>query len=135
MDQVLHILGSAQPEGAAFARIVGPLAAGLDPSRFRVHAWFLGGDGPLVKELQQAGGQVRVLPWRVGRRKPGDVWRFWRALREQKFAIIHHHVGGRLLSWLTRHPWDTRTDIHVHSSVTESEVCSPWKSLFLGLTP
>ena len=41
--QVLHILGTAQPAGTGMARIVGALARGLNPERYRIHAWFLEG--------------------------------------------------------------------------------------------
>ena len=125
VHQVLHILGSAQSQNTAFVRIVASLAAGLDPDRFRVHAWFLGEDGPLVAELQKAGVQVRALPWRTGRRKPTDVWRVWRALRGHRFAIVHHHVGGKLLSWLTRHFSGARIIVHVHGRVIEAESFAP----------
>jgi len=123
--QVLHILGSAQPPSTTLARIVGPLASGLDPDRFRVHAWFLGEGGPLVDTLQRAGAQVRVLPWRTGRHKPADGCRFWCALRDQRFAIVHHHVGGRILSWLARHFSGARTIVHVHGRVIEAESFAP----------
>ena len=61
---VLHILGTARPEGAGITRIVSALAAGLDPARYHVHAWFLGGDGPLVAEVAATGATVRVIKWR-----------------------------------------------------------------------
>lgn len=48
---VLHILGTAQPEGASIAHMVSALARGLDPERYRIHAWFLVGEGPLVEHL------------------------------------------------------------------------------------
>ena len=59
--EVLHILGTAQPEGTGMARIVGTLARGLDPERFRFHAWFLAGEGPLVGMLEQAGVRASAL--------------------------------------------------------------------------
>jgi len=59
--EVLHILGTAQPEGAGIARIVAALACGLDPERYRITAWFLGGAGPLVDELAAAGIRARGI--------------------------------------------------------------------------
>ena len=70
---ILHLLGSAQPEGSGIARIVATLAAGLDPVKYQVHAWFLGPSGPLVEELQTAGATVRSMNWWGGARDPHDL--------------------------------------------------------------
>ena len=67
---VLHLLGTAQPEGTSVARTVTALASGLDPERYRFSAWFLAGDGPLADELRAAGAQVRNLDWSGGARDP-----------------------------------------------------------------
>jgi glycosyltransferase involved in cell wall biosynthesis len=102
--EVLHILDSAGAEACGIARRVGELARYLDRERYRVHVWFLYGDGPLVNELRAAGAQVRVVLWKGGSRDPAGAWRFWRALRQEKdrFAIIHEHLLGRSLRLLIR---------------------------------
>src|SRR5689334_16393827 len=99
---VLHILGPAQSEGTGIARIVGALARGLDPERYKVHAWFLRGDGPLTTELQAAGAEVRVVDWHGGAYDPAGAWRFWQSLRGREFAIVHQHWGGRAPRWIAR---------------------------------
>lgn len=63
---MLHILGTARPEGTGIARIVAALAKGLDAQRYKIHAWFLAGVGPLTAELQAAGAKVQVVDWPSG---------------------------------------------------------------------
>ena len=118
---VLHVLGSALPDGTGIARIVAAVAARLDPRRFRVHAWFLGGDGPLAKWLETAGVPVRTLDWQYGVRDPLGAWRFWRTLRHQDFAIMHQHYGGRSVRWLARAATGASMVVHLHGRVVESK--------------
>src|SRR5437763_8161614 len=99
---VLHILGTARAEGAGVARMVGALAEGLDHDRYRLDAWFLGGDGPLAREVSAAGARVSIVDWSRGWRDPAGAWKFWRALRRQRFDIIHTHLGGRGILYLSR---------------------------------
>ncbi len=117
--EVLHILGTAQPEGTGMARIVGTLARGLDPERFRFHAWFLAGEGPLVGMLEQAGVRASALDWSRGARDPAGAWRFWRRLRTQKFQIVHIHFGGRSVRWLVRAGTRAKIVVHLHGRVLE----------------
>src|SRR5262249_30094599 len=56
--EILHILGSAEPEGTGVARLVATLAAGLDHRAYRAHACFLGAGGPLASELTRSGMSV-----------------------------------------------------------------------------
>jgi hypothetical protein len=58
---VLHILGTVRPDGASIARIVAMLARRIDPERYRFHAWFLDGDGPLADVLRTHDIPVRVF--------------------------------------------------------------------------
>jgi len=122
---VLHILGTAQPESTGMARIVRTLAEGLDPQQYRIHALFLGGSGPLMDVLQQAGVPARSLVWRRGMRDPIGAWRFWRRLRSQKFAIIHLHFGGRSVCWLARSATQARIIRHLHGRILEPQGLAP----------
>ncbi len=92
------------------------MARHLDPSRYRVHAWFLYGDGPLVSELRAAGAEVRVVAWRGGLRNPAGAWRFWQALRREKdrFSIIHEHLLSRSLRLLIRGATSAKLVSHLH---------------------
>src|SRR5713101_1240582 len=122
---VLHILGTAQSEATGITRIVGAIANGVDPARFKVHAWFLAGDGPLVSELERSGVAVRVVPWRDGLRDPRGMWQFWRTLREDRFAILHQHVGGRAIRWVARASQGSRILVHLHGRILEAQGVEP----------
>lgn len=117
--QVLHILGTAQPEGSGIARIVSALAAGLDPLKYQVHAWFLGANGPLVEELQAAGAVARCINWGRGVREPIGAYRFWRNLLDHDFAIVHQHYGARSIRQLVRAASDARIVVHLHGRITD----------------
>jgi glycosyltransferase involved in cell wall biosynthesis len=119
--QILHILGTAQPEGTGIARMVAVLARGLDSERYRIHAWFLGGDGPLVDELAASGVPARAIEWLRGAQDPAGAWRFWRSLRGQSFQIVHVHFGGRSVQWLARGVTGAKIVWHLHGRVRESE--------------
>lgn len=116
---VLHLLGTAEPAGAGIARIVAALAAGLDPSKYHVHAWFLGASGPLVEELQVAGATARAIDWPRGVHDPIGAYRFWRCLRRHDFAIVHQHYGARSIRRLIRVSSDARLVVHLHGSISE----------------
>jgi glycosyltransferase involved in cell wall biosynthesis len=122
---VLHILGTAQADATGIARIVGAIAKGVDPVRFKVHAWFLTSDGPLVAELERSEVAVRIVPLRDGLRDPIGMWQFWRALREYKFAIVHQHVGGRAIRWVARASRGARILVHLHSRILEAQGSEP----------
>jgi glycosyltransferase involved in cell wall biosynthesis len=118
--RVLHILGTAQLEGHAIARIVADLAAGLSPDRYEFEVWFLGGDGPLAGQFESHGVHARVLDWRRGMRDPVGAARFWRALRARRFALVHHHFGGRSVRWLARRASGAPLVVHLHERVRET---------------
>jgi glycosyltransferase involved in cell wall biosynthesis len=124
-QNVLHILGTAQPEGTGMARIVGALARGLDPERYRIHAWFLEGAGPLVGMLEQAGVQASALDWWRGARDPLGARRFWRSLRTQRFSIVHLHFGGRSVCWLARKATQAKIIRHLHGRILEPQGLTP----------
>lgn len=123
--QVLHILGTAQPEGTGMARIVCGLARGLDPERYRMHAWFLQGAGPLTGMAESAGVNARALEWWRGARDPLGAWRFWHALRSQDFSIVHIHFGGRSVCRLARAATRARIVRHLHGRILEPRGLAP----------
>jgi len=120
----LHVLGTADRLATAHARIVLPLARGLDPDRFRLHAWFLVGDGPLADDFRAAKIRVRVIPWQGARDLVG-AWRFWQGLRAENFAILHQHYGGRSARWLARLAGRPCILVHLHGRVAELEGFQP----------
>lgn len=122
--RVLHLLGTAQPEGSGIFHFVSGLARGLDPQRYQLEAWFLGEDGPLAKQLADSGVKIRVIPWL----RVYDLWgglRFWWALRRGKFDIIHQHLWGRRVSSIARFASRARHILHLHSNVPESKGVDP----------
>lgn len=123
--QVLHIVGSAQPESTGMARIVRALGEGLDPERYRIHALFLAGAGPLVGALQQAGVQASALNWWRGARDPLGAWRFWRRLHNQTFAIVQIHFGGRSVCRLARAATRGKIIRHLHGRILEPRGLTP----------
>jgi glycosyltransferase involved in cell wall biosynthesis len=123
--QVLHILGSAQPEGTGMARIVRALAQGLDPDRYRLHTWFLSEAGPQVGMLEAAGVRASALDWLRGMRDPVGAWRFWRRLRHQEFEIVHLHSGGRSVQWLARDATHAKIVRHLHGRILEPQGLTP----------
>jgi glycosyltransferase involved in cell wall biosynthesis len=116
---ILHLLGTAEPEGTGVARIVAALAGGLDPAKYHVHAWFLGPSGPLVQDLQAAGATARSINWWRGARDPVGAYRFWCSLRKYDFAIVHQHVGARFIRRLISLSSDARLVVHLHGRVSE----------------
>jgi glycosyltransferase involved in cell wall biosynthesis len=122
---VLHILGTAQPEGSSMARIVRALAQTLDPELYCFHALFLAGAGPLLDLLRQAGVQASALDWWRGARDPRGAWNFWRHLRQQPIAIVHLHFGGRSVCWLARAATRGKIIRQFHSRILEPRVLTP----------
>ena len=118
--RVLHVLGTAKAEGISIAATVISLARELDPAVFQLHAWFLAEDGPLVETLAAHGVRVRVLKWHLGIRDPWGGMQFRRALRREKFALVHQHFGGRSVRWLLRSSSRARIIAHLHGRVNES---------------
>ena len=117
---VLHLLGTAQPDGSGIARIVAALAQGLDPQRFKLHAWFLKSDGPLVAELCDAGADARYVGWENGLRNPVGALRLWRQLRrEQEFDLVHQHSGARAIRQLIRFGSSAKIIVHSHGQILE----------------
>jgi glycosyltransferase involved in cell wall biosynthesis len=123
--EVLHILGTAQPEGAGIAHIVRNLAEGIDPGRYRIHALFLAGAGPLVDLLQPVCASSNAIEWRRGMRDPIGAWSFWRMLHRRRFDIVHLHAGGKSVSSLARAATGARIVRHIHGRVMELNDLQP----------
>ncbi len=117
--EILHILGSAQPEASSIARMVCALARGLDPARYRLRALFLEGEGPLMGVLERAGVQCAALTWWRGARDPAGAWQFWRRLRSLSVDLVHVHYGGRFVRRLARAATDGKIVMHLHSRIME----------------
>jgi glycosyltransferase involved in cell wall biosynthesis len=117
---ILHVLGTAEPEGTATARIVAALAAGLDPSAYEVHAWFLGPPGPLIEDLRAAGARVRSINWQRGARNPVGGFRFWRRLKQCDFEVVHQHFGARSVRYVIKHSSRARLVVHLHECLKET---------------
>jgi glycosyltransferase involved in cell wall biosynthesis len=117
---VLHVLGTAALEGSGIARIVGDIAAELDPSVYRVHACFLGEFGPLVEQLESAGAIAQHVSWARGVQDPVGAWRFWRYLRKHDFAIVHQHFGARSVRRLIKAASQARLLVHLHGRIDET---------------
>lgn len=118
--RILHVLGTAQPAGTGAVRILASLAGALDRERYRLHAWFLLADGPLVRELQRAGVAAEFVPWLPSPRDPLGAWRFWRKLRREPFAIVHQHFGGPRVRWVVRRAGAAAIVLHLHGRVAET---------------
>lgn len=116
---ILHLLGTAQPEGSGIARIVAALAAGLDPVKYHVHAWFLGPSGPLIEDLLAAGATARSINWWRGIRDPFGAYRFWRCLQNYDFAVVHQHFGARSVRRLISLSSDAPLVVHLHGLISE----------------
>ena len=121
---ILHTLWSAQPGFRSFARIVGGLASGLDPKRYRIHALFLREGGPVVEELEEAGAHVRAIGWR-GNRDIAGTWRIWKALRSRRWTIIHLHAQTTIIRFLAHATTDAKVLLHLHARETDEVVPRP----------
>ena len=107
------------------ARMVCGLAAGLDPERYRNHALFLEGTGPLVGMVEQFGVCAHALKWWRGSRDPVGAWKFWRRLRTQDFSIVHIHFGGRSVCGIARLATDAKVIRHLHGRILEPQGLAP----------
>ncbi len=106
-------------------RIVCTLATEIDPARYRLHALFLQGPGPLVETLRQAGVPSEGLVWWRGMRDPMGAIKFWSRLRGQDYSIVHLHFGGRSVSSLSRHATHAKIVRHLHGRILEPQGLEP----------
>jgi glycosyltransferase involved in cell wall biosynthesis len=125
---VVHVLATASVRGIAQARMVVALARAVDPARYRLRAWFLDGPGPLVEVLTAAGVPARTVTFRGGR-DVGGALRFAGALRADRPALVHLHLGGRSRLWLLRALTSAKRVAHVHGDRAEDGAPLPLESL------
>jgi glycosyltransferase involved in cell wall biosynthesis len=128
--EVLHLLGEADPRGMAFVRTFLALHHGLDRERYRLHAWFMGCDGPLTEMLAAEGVPVRVIDW-LGRGDIKAARELRRWLREEQFSIVHSSATGKrgmLARALVRATTDARILLHLHGRANERLGPQPRKS-------
>lgn len=118
---ILHLLRSSQVEETGPARIVAALARGLNPAKYELHAWCFGSPGPLLQDLAAAGAVVRSIDWTSGLRDPLGAYRFWSCLRDEEFAIVHHHFGGRTLRRILRATSSAPLVVQLHQCVPEDD--------------
>jgi glycosyltransferase involved in cell wall biosynthesis len=131
--QVIHILGTAQEENTGTVQIVKALALDLDPEHYRIHALFLAGMGPLVGKLKEAGIPTSAIEWQRGLLEPTGAMNFWRALRQQRFDIVHIHFGGRSVIHLARIATDAKIVRHLHGRILEPKGLEPVSFKFKGV--
>jgi glycosyltransferase involved in cell wall biosynthesis len=112
---VVHLMSTATVGGTAQARIVAGLAEGLDPARYRLHAWFLAGPGPLEQMLAGAGVAPRHVPF-AGVRDLRGALRYARALAEERPSLVHLHLGGGSLALLARRLSSAKLVAHIHAA-------------------
>jgi glycosyltransferase involved in cell wall biosynthesis len=128
--KVIHILGSAQPEGTGTCQIVRSLAQNLDPERYQIHALFLAGTGPLVGNLRAAGIDAHAIEWQRGWRDPKGALSFCRVLRQQRFDIVHIHFGGGAVIRLARAASKAKIVRHLHGRILEPQGLAPVRFKF-----
>ena len=122
---VLHVLATARRDGAAIVKIIAGLADHLPPEKYRLHACFLGGDGPLAGELRRHNVSVSVVNWLGGVRNPAGALRFVRYLRRQPASIVDLHYGGRSVTWLSKRMRGARVTFHLHATENEGVPLRP----------
>lgn len=123
--RVLHLLSTAQYDGAGITRMVRTFAQAVDPARYQLSAWFLGGDGPLASQLSAVGMPTRTFSWNADRRDVAGAWEFWRSLRQEQYSIVHMHFGGRAVPLLVRAARRTNILLHLHASGAEAGNVGP----------
>jgi glycosyltransferase involved in cell wall biosynthesis len=111
---ILHLLGTSAKRGTSIAKIVATLAEGLDPSRYRFHAWFCSDHGPLIGVLEKKGVRVEVIEWQGGCRDLSGLLRLFRAIHGTSIDVIHQHFGGRSFRWASRLAGSAPIIVHLH---------------------
>jgi glycosyltransferase involved in cell wall biosynthesis len=127
---IVHLLSSATEHFRAHVSIVSALHRHLDPDRYRLVAWFLDGDGPLIETLEEQGMSAKWLPFRSGR-DFGGALRFARELRRERTSLIHAHVAGRSRTWIGRLS-SARLLVHFHGTHAEDDEPIPLRALARG---
>ena len=118
LTRILHILGTAEVEGAGVAHIVDGLARLLDPADFETCACFIGPKGPLIEGLGSVCRGVYSVPLRG--RIIGS-YRLHRLLRRLRPDIVHQHTGGPRLTQFLRTASGAKIVLQLHGSVNEQQ--------------
>jgi glycosyltransferase involved in cell wall biosynthesis len=126
----VHLLAGATEHFRAHVSIVSALHRHLDPERYRLVAWFLDGDGPLIETLEEQGMSAKWLSFRSGR-DVGGALRFARELRRERTSLIHAHVAGRSRTWIGRLS-SARLLVHFHHTHAEDGEPIPLQRLARG---
>jgi len=117
---ILHLLPTSDVHGTGMTRIVAALADHLDPEKYKLEVWFRCGHGPLIALLEKKGIIVRVLDWSGGERNPFGLCRFLRGHLSRNFSILHEHVGGRAVRWISRYAGGAKIITQLHGRGIES---------------
>ena len=122
MFTIVHLLGTAAPEGTVFARIAAGIARGLDSARYRTKACFLDGAGPLVKTLEEAG--IESTAFDITHRGASELLKFANWVRRTRPDIVHQHFGLRRVSHTVRLTSRAKIVFHLHGRVMEAAFTS-----------
>jgi glycosyltransferase involved in cell wall biosynthesis len=95
------------------------LARGIDTEKYTISACFLDTAGPLVQQLQAAGIETRVVPWRHPHRDPIGLLGLWRVVRNEHFDIVHVHWGGPGVRRVASRSGKSKVLFHLHGRVNE----------------
>jgi glycosyltransferase involved in cell wall biosynthesis len=112
--KILHLLGTAEEEGASISEIVRSLALHLNKNKYEVHAWFLGPHGPWIERLREAGATVEWIDWQRSVRDLKGALRFWTRLGAAEFDIVHQHWGARAVRKLVHLRSKAPIVVHIH---------------------
>jgi glycosyltransferase involved in cell wall biosynthesis len=121
---VLHILNTGEVRGTGIAKIVRTIATRAE-GRYRVTAWFVYEDGPLVAWLGEAGVEARYVPWRPSLRNPAGPLNLWKTCRSESPALVHHHSADTRVRWLVRHSVGAPILLHLHGRAAETAAAVP----------
>jgi glycosyltransferase involved in cell wall biosynthesis len=72
-----------------------------------------------VRDLEAVGAIVRSINWTGAIRDPLGALGFWNCYRRHKFAIVHHHFGGRMVRRIVRSASDVRLVVHLHARISD----------------
>lgn len=114
--RVLHVLGPATTHFTSFNRWLVGLARHIDVSKYELHAWYFGPDGPLMAESRTAGIVVRRFDVAPGKRHPRALVDLLFEVRRGRFDLIHQHYLGEPLRLVARVVLGVPIVTHVHAS-------------------
>lgn len=110
--RVLHLLGTAQPGGVE--SYVRDVVSCIDRDRFELSVCILGADGPVAREIREAGVHVTFLG-RPGLRDPKTLARYFSLIKTRRPQILHANTGGRAHWVVARMGGCRRVIAHFHA--------------------